>query len=212
MPQINSLPDLRSAGIESKEYEEARKVHQRVLAKQYELENEQVALEAELARKEGADMRDLAERWLAGEDDVEEAEELGELRAKVASLKRRKQALRDVALPEAEARVLNVVQRYRQEWAAKIEREELPVRIEELRALLPQVQQLVGPKAYRLLSALRVLEWAEGSNPGVYSPPQDQLTPSTVRGVEEFLSRVDSRREERAQVRHFEELDREVTA
>src|SRR5918995_720756 len=107
MPMINSLPDLRAAGIKSPEYEEARRVHQRILAKQQEIENDLEALIRKLNRAEGADMRGLAERWLSGEDDVPEDAALAELRAERDALIRRQRTLRDVALPEAEGRVLN---------------------------------------------------------------------------------------------------------
>jgi hypothetical protein len=201
MVQINSLPDVRSAGIKSPEYEEARRVYTRILQKAYEVENELEGLIAKLNRLGRADQQNLASRWLNGEDDLPEDPALDELRSELAAFKRRQQTLRDVAIPEAEGRVLDTVLMNRQEWADQIEREELPTRIKELREVLPSVQQSIGPKMYRLLSAIRVLEWCESASPGSYSPPQDQLTQNAVREIEAFLGRLEAKLDERAEAR-----------
>src|SRR5829696_4555788 len=198
MPQINSLPDIRSAGIKSEEFEEARRVHASIQRKAGEVEAELEALLHKLGRLQREDQRALAERWLSGGDDLPEAAALGELRAEVEAFKRRQKTLHEVAIPEAEGRVLNTVQYYRQDWAKQIVRDELPVRIRELREVLPTIQQTLAPKVYRLISALKVLEWCEGPTPGSYAPPQDQLTPQTVRGIEEFLGRLEAKLGERS--------------
>ena len=200
MAQINSLPDVRAAGIKSPEYEEARRTHTRILRKAYEVENELESLMAKLSKLNRDDQQALAQAWLAGEDDVPEDESLGELREEISALKRRRQTLTEVAIPEAEGRVLNTIAYNRPEWAKQIVRDELPVRIRELREVLPQVQQLIAPKVYRLLSAVQILDWAEGGSPGVYSPPQDTITPAAVRQVEEVLAHLESKLSERDDV------------
>ena len=200
MAQINSLPDVRAAGIKSPEYEEARRTHTRILRKAYEVENELESLMAKLSKLNRDDQQALAQAWLAGEDDVPEDESLGELREEISALKRRRQTLTEVAIPEAEGQVLNTIAYHRQEWAKQIVREELPVRIRELREVLPQVQQLIAPKVYRLLSAVQILDWCESGSPGVYSPPQDTITPAAVRQVEEVLAHLESKLSERDDV------------
>ena len=212
MAQINSLPDVRAAGIKSPEYEEARRTHTRILRKAYELENEYESVMAKLAKLGRADQQALAERWLNGQDDIPEDEALGELREEIAALRRRLQTLRDVAIPEAEGRVLNTIAYNRQEWAKHILRDELPPRIRELRAVLPQVQELVRPRVYRLLSAVQILDWCESGSPGVYSPPQDTITPAAVRQVEEVLAHLEAKLGERGDVEELEEAALEVSA
>jgi len=197
MPQIHNVPDIRAGGIESPEYEQARRTHTRILRKKHELETEYEALQAKLAKLGHEDQRVLAERWLAGQGDIPEDSQLGELREEISQLKRRLQTLNELALPKAEGGVLDTVLYHRNDWARQIAREELPVRLEELEDVLVEVQQLVGSKIYRVLSAFAILDWCASGSPGTYSQPMDNVTPAAARPIQETVAYIRGKLAER---------------
>src|SRR5215203_490613 len=197
MPQIHNVPDIRAAGIESPEYEEARKVYQRILKKKHELESELERLLAKEAKLNRADQEALASAWLADEGDIPEDEGLAELRGERAALKRRLQTLNELALPKAEGGVLDTVLYHRNDWARQIAREELPVRLEELEDVLVEVPQLVGSKIYRVLSAFAILDWCASGSPGTFSQPMDNVTPAAARPVQETVAYIRGKLAER---------------
>src|SRR5918994_496771 len=103
MQQIHSLPQPKQAGFVWPQLEEARAKYNRVRQKAREVESERYALEAEIRDLIDKDTAQLAQAWLEGEEGAGEDPKIVELQRRTRELERKEKALRDVAIPEAEA-------------------------------------------------------------------------------------------------------------
>ena len=203
MTHINSMPNPKDLGYDWPAWEEAQTEFANIRRRQAEADQKRRDLQLEVNRLATADKKRLKESWAAGEGDTPEDPKLARLKKELAAQERIEGALRDVAMPEAEGKLLSVASRNaRERWAPEIEAR-LPERIAEVRKALAAAQEAVSSPMRTLLQEAALLNWCESSFQ-VYSPAVDMTTPSAFQQISDQLERIEATLERRAAEREEE--------
>ncbi|MDP8952096.1 MAG: hypothetical protein M3N18_07655 [Actinomycetota bacterium] len=200
MQHIHSMPNPRALGYKWPEWEKAQTEYANIKRRQAEANQKRRDLELEVNRLTASDRKRLKESWAAGEGDTPEDSKLAKLKKELAAQERIEATLREVAMPEAEGKLLTAAsQNARDRWAPEIEAN-LPERLSEVREAIAAAQEAVSAPMRQLLQEAALLDWCE-SGFQVYSPPADITTPSAFQQISEHLEVIERKLAERAQER-----------
>jgi hypothetical protein len=177
-----SLPDPREVGLKWKPYEQTRSKVERIERRLRETQKERARLEQEIRDLGDAEIRELSQAILRGEDDpTARHDEHAKLVERLRNLKREEAAIAR-ALPQAEEELRQVVYEHQHKWKEEADGALANAIQAERRAYAKAIELLEGPRARRMyLEALS--GWVRYPAP-TFGAPSDVVARSAIQRLE----------------------------
>jgi len=202
-----SLPDLSRVGLKWKQFEKARRNVERIETRLRETQNERARLEQEIRELGDAEVRELSQAILRGEDDPTarhgEHEKLVE---RLRTLKREEAAVSQ-ALPQAEEELRQTVFEYQHKWKEEADTA-LEKAIAEERAAYDKALELIQEPRRKRIYAENLTAWVRYPQP-TFSEPSDVAALSAIQNLQSGAYVAEEKLEER---RAGEQLEAEQEA
>jgi hypothetical protein len=202
-----SLPSPREVGLKWKPYEQARQNVERIETRLRETQRERARLEQEIRDLGDAEVRELSQAILRGEDDPTAShDEHQRLVERLRSLKREEVAV-SRALPQAEEELRQVVYEHQHRW-----KEEADTALEKAiaaeRKAYDRALELIQEPRRKRIYAEALSRWVRSVEP-TFSEPSDVAALSAIQNLGSGAYVAEQKLEER---RYNEQLEAEQEA
>src|SRR5829696_9823951 len=177
-----SLPDPRESGLKWKQFEKARQNVERIETRLRQTQNERARLEGEIRDLGDAEVRELSQAILRGEDDpTARHDEHAKLVERLRDLKREEAAIAQ-ALPQAEEELRQVVFENQHRWKEEADTALEKAIAAERKAYAKAIELIEGSRATRMyLEALS--GWVRYPTPS-FGAPSDVVARSAIGRLE----------------------------
>src|SRR5215218_8880926 len=164
-----SLPDPREVGLKWKQFEKARQNVERIERRLRKTQNERARLEQEIRDLGDAEVRELSQAILAGEDDpAARHDEHQRLVERLRTLKREEAAVSQ-ALPQAEEELRQVVYEHQHRWKDEADAA-LEKAIQEEHKAYEKALKLIQEPRRRRIYAEALAGWTRNVGPAFGEP------------------------------------------
>jgi hypothetical protein len=202
-----SLPDPREVGLKWKQFEKARQDVERIERRLRETQNERARLEQEIRSLGNAEVAELAEAILKGEDDpLARHDEHQRLVERLRDLKREEAAISQ-ALPQAEEELRQTIFEYQHRWKGEADTALEKAIAEERKAYERALDLIQEPRRERIY-AENLAAWVRYPQPA-FGVPSDVAALSAVQNLQGDSEVAEQKLEER---RYSEQLEAEQEA
>ena len=190
-----SLPDPREAGLKWKQFEKARQNVERIETRLRQTQKERARLEGEIRELGDAEVRELSQAILRGEDDPTahhgEHEKLVE---RLRDLKREEAAIAQ-ALPRAEEELRQTIFEHQGRWKEEADTA-LEKAIQEERKAYEKALKLIQEPRRRRIYAENLAAWVRYPQPA-FGVPSDVAALSAVQNLQSGAYVAEEKLEER---------------
>lgn len=201
-----SLPAPKSVGLKWRQYELSREKISRVEGRLREAQRRRQDVEKRIKHLGDAEVTELAQAILAGEDDpAARHDEHEKLVAELRELRRQEQAL-SRALPQTEEELRQVVYEHQHRWKEEADAA-LERAIRDERKAYAKAQELIEKPRAKRIYAEELSKWVRYPQP-TFSTPADVGVPTAIQPLQASAERAEQQLEER---RYNEQLEREAT-
>ena len=190
-----SLPDPREAALKWKPYEQARQNVERIETRLRETQKERARLEGEIRDLGDAEVRELSQAILRGEDDpTARHDEHEKLVERLRDLKREEAAIAQ-ALPRAEEELRQTIFEHQGRWKEEADTA-LEKAIQEERKAYEKALQLIQEPRRRRIYAENLTAWVRYPQPA-FGVPSDVAALSAIQNLQSGAYVAEEKLEER---------------
>jgi hypothetical protein len=190
-----SLPEPREVGLKWKPYQQAREKVSRIERRLRETQNERARLEGEIRDLGDAEVRELSQAILRGEDDpTARHDERAKLVERLRTLKREEAAISQ-ALSQAEEELRLLVYEHQHRWKDEADTA-LEEAIAEERAAYDKALELIQEPRRKRIYAENLSGWVRYPQP-TFSEPSDVAALSAIQNLGSGPHNAEQRMQER---------------